>query len=72
MRARGYSVESVASTEESGKLVVRPPRTGDYPKMVIESHVDLHATRITLTVWPLGDEELARSVLDGTLQRLGL
>lgn len=72
VRARGYSVESSAATEETGKLVVRPPRTGDYPKIVIESRVEHHATIVTLTVWPLGDEELARSVLDGTLQRLGL
>ncbi|GJQ29923.1 MAG: hypothetical protein HBSAPP03_18070 [Phycisphaerae bacterium] len=72
VRTRGYSVESVEVTEEAGKLVVRPPRTNDLPKIVIQSHVEARATRVTLTVWPVGDEELARSVLDGTLQRLGL
>lgn len=72
VRVRWYSVSSNAATEEAGRLVVRPPRTNDLPMLVIESRAEAHATRVTLTVWPNGDEELARSVLDGALQRLGL
>lgn len=72
VRARGYSVESSAATEDAGRLVVRPPRTSDFPKMTIEASAVGHGTRVTFTVSPFGDEEMSRSVLDGVLQRLGL
>ncbi|CAG0998221.1 hypothetical protein PHYC_02700 [Phycisphaerales bacterium] len=72
VRARGYSVHKSASTEESGILIARPPRTGDYPSLTIEAAAVAHGTRVELTVAPFGDQEMSRSVLDGTLQRLGL
>lgn len=72
VRARGYSVERSTSTEEVGVLVARPPRTTDFPVITIDADVVPNATRVRMTVSPFGDQEMSRSILDGTLQRLGL
>lgn len=72
VRARGYSVERSTATEEVGVLVARPPRTTDFPVITIDADVVPGATRVRLTVSPFGDQEMSRSILDGTLQRLGL
>lgn len=72
VRARGYSVSKSTWTEETGVLVARPPRTGDYPTITIQASAVTHGTHVELTVAPFGDQEMSRSVLDGTLQRLGL
>lgn len=73
LRARGYTIDSNESTEESGRLIARPPRTNDpYPRLVVGVTASGDASHITLTYQPLGDQELCRSVLDGILSRLGL
>lgn len=73
VRARGYTVDAIETTEEAGRLIARPPRTNDpYPRLVVNVSASGDASRITLTYQPLGDQELCRSVLDGVLQRLGL
>lgn len=72
LRSRGYSIASSHSTEESGKIVARPPRTSDYPELTVRSSRLPEGARVEVRVTPFGDKDLSRSVLDGTLQRLGL
>jgi hypothetical protein len=70
--ARGYSVEGVSATEEAGRLIARPPRTTDFPRLKFVARLYRSKTRVEVSFMPVSDEALCRSVLDGTLQRLGL
>lgn len=72
VRARGYSVEKSTATEEIGTLIARPPRTGDFPELNLEARAVSGGTQINITVRPLGDQEMSRSILDGVLQRMGM
>ncbi len=71
-RERGYSIVSNQSTEEAGRIVARPPRTGDFPTIAIAASIHGEGTRIEVEVQPFGDQDWSRSVLDGILQKLGL
>jgi len=72
VRARGYTVVRSESTEEAGRLIARPPRYKDYPRVVLEARRMGGGTRVTVQVEPFGDRELSGSILDATLRRLGL
>ncbi|MDX2130460.1 MAG: hypothetical protein SFY69_00215 [Planctomycetota bacterium] len=72
VRARGYAVVRADATEELGTLVARPPRTSDYPVLELTADLVPNGTRVRLVVKPFGDQEMSRSILDGTLQRLGM
>jgi hypothetical protein len=72
LRRRGYSIARADATEETGQVVARPPRTSDYPTVTLVGTRVATGTLVEVRVSPLGDKELSRSVLDGTLQRLGL
>ena len=72
VRARGYAVLDLASAEELGKVVARPPRTSDIPTVRIEAYRVFQWTKVVITFVPWGDNASSRSMLDGILQRLGL
>ncbi len=72
LRDRGYAIESSASTEEQGGIVARPPNynLGKTMKIDVSPGKD-EATKIVIWTNPW-DEALARTTLDGILNRLGL
>lgn len=73
VRARGYTVDTSEATDESGRLVARPPRTTDaYPRLVVSAHSLAQGAHVEINYQPMGDQELSRSVLDGILQKLGM
>jgi hypothetical protein len=71
-RARGYTIVSAESTEEVGRVEARPPRTTDWPSVTFAARRMPLGTQVHVTVYPWGDQDLSRSILDGTLQKLGL
>lgn len=72
LRGRGYAIDQRRATEETGKLIARPPRSSDFPRLVIEASAQGDRTFIELSFEPFGDQNLCRGVLDGILQRLGM
>lgn len=71
-KARGYTIIKESTTEETGLLVVRPPRASDWPQVTIEGDRVPLGSRVRITVSVFGDEALSRSLLDGILERLGM
>ncbi|MFO0858018.1 MAG: hypothetical protein U0640_11745 [Phycisphaerales bacterium] len=72
VRARGYSVSESNSTEESGVVVARPPRTVTVPMTRISVKRVFQGTKVEITYEPWGDSASSRVMLDGILQRLDL
>lgn len=72
VRSRGYGVERVSATEEEGSLLAIPPKSTGFPRVWIHAARVEGGTRVRINPQPWGDEDLARSLLDGILSRLGM
>jgi hypothetical protein len=72
VRSRGYGVETVRATEEEGSLLAIPPKSAGSPRVWINAARVEGGTRVQIKPQPWGDEDVARSLLDGILARLGM
>ena len=72
LRARGYSIDRSEATEEGGRVVALPPRSGGSPRVVVMSERTGAGVVIRVKREPFGDEQVSRSVMDGVLKALGL
>jgi hypothetical protein len=72
VRSRGYGVSTQKATEEEGRLLALPPGSASYPRVWIHAARIEGGARIEINPQPWGDEDLARSLLDGILSRLGI
>jgi hypothetical protein len=72
VRSRGYGVERVRATEEEGALLAIPPKSAGFPRVWIHAARVEGGTRVRINPQPWGDEDLARSLLDGVLSKLGM
>lgn len=72
VRSRGYGVELVRATEEEGSLLAIPPKSAGSPRVWIHAARVEGGTRVRINPQPWGDEDVARSLLDGILARLGM
>ena len=72
VRSRGYGVEMVRATEEEGSLLAIPPKSAGSPRVWINAARVEGGTRVQIKPQPWGDEDVARSLLDGILARLGM
>lgn len=71
-RARGYAIKQSEVTADTGDLIAIPPRTRDYPRMIVRASNQGGGVRLTLTYQPFGDQEVCRTSLDAILKRLGM
>ena len=75
---RGYSVVSRRGTEDSGRVEAVPPGArhsvwpGASERVLVSARVTPRGTQVKVTVEPLGDEAIARAILDDMLYRLGI
>ncbi|MGD9790688.1 MAG: hypothetical protein AB7Q00_12175 [Phycisphaerales bacterium] len=69
---RGYSIPTSSTTDDVGMVVGIPPRTSDFPRVVVRATAQGDHTHVEIINEPLPDQSLARSVLDGILEQLGL
>jgi hypothetical protein len=73
--ARGYAIEADEATADRGLVVGRGPDStimAGYRRVVVRSALTPQHVGLSLTVEPVGDEVLARAILDDVLLRLGL
>lgn len=69
---RGYTVKDIEGTEDAGTVTAWPPRTNDFPRMVVGASKREGFVRVTLEYVPFGDEPLSRAVFGRILEKLGL
>ena len=71
-RDRGYTIVESSSTEDSGRMIARPPRYSSYPRMFMRVDVVERGTQVQFTYEPLPNEEVCRASLDALLRKLGM
>lgn len=71
-RDRGYTIEDQSGTEESMRIVARPPRYSSSPRMVTRISNVGSGTRMAFSYEPLPNEEVCRATLEAVLRELGL
>ncbi len=69
---RGYSIPTSSTTDDVGMVVGIPPRVSDFPRVVVRATAQGKTTRVEIINEPFPDQSLARSILDGILEQLGL
>lgn len=76
LRARGYTVDRLEATEESGQIVARAPTSSEvdqsWAKVVVAAKRRWNGTVLTIEFVPWGNQSASRVLLDGILQRLDL
>lgn len=72
---RGYAIDADEATADRGLLVARAPDQsvlGGWRKVVVRSSLTPTDVGLRITLEPVGDEVMARAILDDVLARLDL